>query len=106
MRRILIDGARRKAATKYGGDLKRQPLDPHAISMPEPREDLLALDDALQRLEAEDPLKANLVKLRYFAGLELAAAAAALGLSERTAGRHWAYARAWLRRAVEDSSRN
>ena len=65
--------------------------------------DLLALDEVLQQLEAEDPLKADLVKLRYFVGLTLPEAAAALGLSERTAGRHWAYARAWLRRAVEGS---
>jgi RNA polymerase sigma factor (sigma-70 family) len=64
-------------------------------------EDLLALDEALDKLAAEDPLKAHLVKLRYFVGLSLAEAAAALGLSERTARRHWAYTRAWLRRAVE-----
>lgn len=101
MRRILIDNARRKATTRHGGALERQPLDPDAVPLPEPREDLLALDEALDRLAAEDPLKADLVKLRYFAGLELAEAAAALGLSERTAGRHWAYARAWLRRALE-----
>jgi RNA polymerase sigma factor (TIGR02999 family) len=101
MRRILVDNARRKAATRHGGAMQRQALDPDAAPIPEPREDLLALDEALHRLEAEDPLKANLVKLRYFAGLSLAEAAAALDLSERTAGRHWAYARAWLRRAVE-----
>lgn len=101
MRRILIDNARRKAATRHGGELQRQVLDPEAVSQPEPREDLLALDSALDRLAVEDPLKANLVKLRYFVGLNLAEAAAALGLSERTAGRHWAYARAWLRREVE-----
>ncbi len=104
MRRILIDGARRKAAEKHGGGLRRQALEPDAAAVPEPREDLLALDEALTRLEAEDPLKANLVKLRYFAGLSLPEAAAALNLSERTAGRHWAYARAWLRRAAEDAS--
>jgi RNA polymerase sigma factor (TIGR02999 family) len=101
MRRILIDQARQKAATRHGGAMKRQALDPEAVAGPEPREDLLALDVALDRLAAEDPLKADLVKLRYFVGLSLAEAAAALGLSERTAGRHWAYARAWLRRAVE-----
>ena len=101
MRRILIDGARRKATARHGGVMQRQTLDPDAAAIPEPREDLLALDEALDRLEAEDPLKANLVKLRYFAGLSLVEAAAALDLSERTAGRHWAYARAWLRRAVE-----
>ena len=103
MRRILIDEARRKAATKRGGAMRRQALDPEATPIPEPREDLLALDEALNLLEAEDPLKANLVKLRYFVGLSLAEAAAALDLSERTAGRHWAFARAWLRRAVEGS---
>jgi RNA polymerase sigma factor (TIGR02999 family) len=101
MRRVLIDNARRKAATRHGGAMQRQALDPDAAHVPEPREDLLALDEALNKLEAEDPLKANLVKLRYFAGLNLAEAAAALNLSERTAGRHWAFARAWLRRAVE-----
>jgi RNA polymerase sigma factor (TIGR02999 family) len=101
MRRILIDQARRKATTRHGGALRRRALDPDAAASPEPREDLLALDEALDRLAAEDPLKADLVKLRYFAGLSLAEAAAALDLSERTAGRHWAYARAWLRRAVE-----
>jgi RNA polymerase sigma factor (TIGR02999 family) len=103
MRRILIDQARQKATTRHGGTMKRQTLDPDAAASPEPREDLLALDEALDRLAAEDPLKANLVKLRYFVGLSLAEAATALGLSERTAGRHWAYARAWLRRAVEGS---
>jgi RNA polymerase sigma factor (TIGR02999 family) len=103
MRRILIDDARRKATARHGGAMHRQALDAGAAAAPEPREDLLALDEALDRLEAEDPLKAKLVKLRYFAGLSLAQAAAALDLSERTAGRHWAYARAWLRRAVEGS---
>ncbi len=103
MRRILIDGARRKATARHGGAMRRQALDPGAAAIPETREDLLALDEALDRLEDEDPLKAKLVKLRYFAGLSLAEAAAALDLSERTAGRHWAYARAWLRRAVEGS---
>jgi RNA polymerase sigma factor (TIGR02999 family) len=101
MRRILIDRARRKATARQGGELQRQALDPEAVSVPEAREDLLALDEALDRLAAEDPVKANLVKLRYFAGLSLPEAAAALNLSERTAGRQWAYARAWLRRAVE-----
>jgi RNA polymerase sigma factor (TIGR02999 family) len=101
MRRILVDGARRKATARRGGAMRRQALDPDAAATPEPREDLLALDAALDQLAAEDPLKADLVKLRYFAGMSLAEAAVALGLSERTAGRHWAFARAWLRRAVE-----
>jgi RNA polymerase sigma factor (TIGR02999 family) len=103
MRRILIDQFRRKATVRHGGALKRQALDPEAAASSEPREDLLAVDEALDRLAAEDPLKANLVKLRYFAGLSPAEAAAALGLSERTARRHWTFARAWLRRAVEKS---
>jgi RNA polymerase sigma factor (TIGR02999 family) len=106
MRRILIDNARRRAATRHGGELQRQTLDPDAVPAAEVREDLLALDEALDRLAIEDPLKANLVKLRYFAGLSLAEAAAALGMSERTAGRHWAYARAWLRRAIEGPPEN
>lgn len=101
MRRILIEQARRKATARQGGARQRQALDPEAAASPEPSEDLLALDEALDRLAAEDPLKADLVKLRYFVGMSLAEAAAALGLSERTAGRHWAYARAWLRREVE-----
>lgn len=103
MRRILVDNARRKATVRHGGAVQRRALDPESAAIPEPSEDLLALDDALNRLAAEDPLKANLVKLRYFAGLTLAEAAAALDLSERTAGRHWTFARAWLRRAVEGS---
>jgi RNA polymerase sigma factor (TIGR02999 family) len=101
MRRILVDHARRKAAARHGGGLARLELEPDLAAAREPREDLLALDEALDRLAVEDPLKAEVVKLRYFAGLTLPETAAALGLSERTAGRHWAYARAWLRRAVE-----
>lgn len=104
MRRILIDQARRKATERHGGAMKRQALEPDAAASPEPREDLLALDAALDKLAAEDPVKADLVKLRYFVGLSLADAAAALGLSERTAGRQWAFARAWLRRELERSS--
>ena len=103
MRRILVDHARRKAAARHGGGLARLELEPDLAAAREPREDLLALDEALDQLAAQDPLKADLVKLRYFAGLTLPEAATALGMSERTAGRHWAYARAWLRRAVEGS---
>lgn len=101
MRRILVDRARRKAAAKRGGDLDRADLEPELIAAPEIREDLIALDEALDRFAAEHHVQAELVKLRYFGGLSLPDAAAALGLSERTAGRHWAFARAWLRRAVE-----
>lgn len=101
MRRILVDQARRKKTTRHGGGLVRRDLEPDLASAPQPREDLIALDQALDQLAAEDPVKAELVKLRYFAGLTLAEAAEALGMSERTAGRQWTYARAWLRRAVE-----
>lgn len=104
MRRILVDAARQKAAVRHGGDRIRLELTSDLAAILEPQEDLVALDEALDRLAADDPLKAQLVKLRYFAGLTLAEAAAALGLSERTAGRHWAFARAWLRREVEEPS--
>ena len=104
MRRILVDAARQKAAVRHGGDRIRLELTPDLAATLEPQEDLVALDEALDRLAADDPLKAQLVKLRYFAGLTLAEAAATLGLSERTAGRHWAFARAWLRREVEEPS--
>src|SRR5437762_3039649 len=80
MRRILVDRARRKAAARHGGGLARLELEPDLAATPEPREDLLALDEALDRLAAADPLKADLVKLRYFAGLTLPEAAAALRL--------------------------
>jgi RNA polymerase sigma factor (TIGR02999 family) len=99
MRRILIDQARRKQSRKRGGSLQRVDLDAGALlAAPEDHaaEDLLALDEALQQFEAEEPLKARLVKLRYFAGLSLAEAAAALGISTATAKRHWVYARSWL----------
>jgi RNA polymerase sigma factor (TIGR02999 family) len=99
MRRILIDQARRKHSRKRGGSLRRVELDAGALlAAPAQRaaEDLLALDEALRQLEGEDPLKARLVKLRYFAGLSLAEAAAALGVSLATAKRHWVYARSWL----------
>ncbi len=95
MRRILIDNARRKHARKHGGGLQRQPLD--AIAAPEPDENLLAVDEALTKLAAKDPVKAKLVELRYFAGLTGDQAAEVLGISPTTADRHWAYARAWLR---------
>lgn len=101
MRRILIDNARRKAAGKHGGGRKRQELEPEVAATPEASEDLLALDEALNQLAELDPLKADLVKLRYFVGMSLPEAATALNLSERTAGRHWAFARAWLRQALE-----
>jgi RNA polymerase sigma factor (TIGR02999 family) len=96
MRRILIDNARRKRAEKHGGGMDRHDLDAVEIAAPSPDEDLLALDDALSKLEAADPVKAELVKLRYFAGLTEEDAAQVLGLSRTTVQRYWRYARAWL----------
>ena len=101
MRRILVDAARRKKTARHGGGQLRAEVQPDEFAAPEIREDLVALDEALDRLAAEDPVKAELIKLRYFAGLTLPESADVLGISERTAGRHWAYARAWLRRELE-----
>jgi RNA polymerase sigma factor (TIGR02999 family) len=98
MRRILIDAARRKRASKHGGDRVREPLDD--VVAPERCEELLALDEALSRLATRDPDKARLVELRYFAGLSGEEAAKVLGISPATADRHWAYARAWLQAEV------
>ncbi|QEL20806.1 ECF-type sigma factor [Limnoglobus roseus] len=100
IRRILVDQARRRHAAKRGGDRQRQPLDAHQVVATAPDEELLALHDALDRLAERHPDKAALVKLRYFAGLTADQAAAAMGLSPSAADRHWAYARAWLRRAM------
>jgi RNA polymerase sigma factor (TIGR02999 family) len=102
MRRILIDSARRRRRPKHGGDRRRVALD-EALSVSEPREDLLALDEALGRLAAEDPAKAELVKLRYFAGLSLAEAAGCLNISPATAKRRWTVARAWLFDALSEA---
>jgi RNA polymerase sigma factor (TIGR02999 family) len=100
MRRILIDGARRKQTRKHGAGWQRQDVDADALAAPEPAMDLLALDAALRRLAEQDPLKARLVELRYFAGLTGDQAAAALGISASTADRHWVFTRAWLRREL------
>src|SRR5262249_52755017 len=100
MRRILIDNARRKHSLKRGGDRARLDCDELPLAA-QPREDLLALDAALTKLAATDRAAADLVQLRYFAGLTLPEAAEALAISPRTAGRLWAFARAWLRREVE-----
>ena len=100
MRRILVENARRKHRSKHGGDQRRVDLE-EALSLAEPSsDDLLALDEALTRLEANDPTAAKLVKLRYFAGLTMPQAAEALGLSLRGAERNWTYARTWLHREL------
>ena len=97
MRRILVENARRRHRLKRGGDRARVDLDAAEPAAPETDDDLLALDEALERLAQKDPVKAELVQLRVFAGLTLAQAAEILGLSTSTADRYWAYARAWLR---------
>jgi len=100
MRRILVESARRKQADKHGGGRQRRDLDADALVAPEAKVDLLALDAALCRLAEQDPLKARLVELRYFAGLTGDQAAAALGMSASSADRLWVYTRAWLRREL------
>ena len=104
IRRILIDNARRKKSEKRGGGLARVALDEVQPTLPEPREDLLALDEALERLARVHPRAAELVQLLYFAGLTLPEAARTLDISPRTAGRLWTYARAWLRHELEGES--
>src|SRR5437899_1415828 len=100
MRRILIEQARRKRRPKHGGDRRRIDLD-DALSVAEaPCDDLLALDEVLGRLEATDPLAAQVVKLRFFTGLSMPETAEALGVSLRTAERNWTYARTWLHREL------
>ena len=99
MRRILVDNARRKQAGKRGGELCSG-TPSTALARRRPNDELLALDEALRKLAAVDPLTARLVKLRYFAGLTVEQAAEALGISPTTADRHWAYARAWLQAEV------
>ncbi len=96
MRRILVDGARRKRSMKHGGGLNRVELDQAAVSESPPCEDLLAVSGALDRLAEHDAPKAELVKLLFFGGLSVQEAADALGISRATADRHWAYARTWL----------
>jgi RNA polymerase sigma factor (TIGR02999 family) len=100
MRRILIDRARERGAVKRGGSARRLTLDPTQLSLDAVPSEIADLDEALTRLEAEDPEKAALVKLRFYGGLTQKQAAAALGLAPSTADRHWAYARAWLFRAL------
>src|SRR5262249_44688210 len=97
MRRILVENARRKKAVKHGGDLQRGELEGQAGPARPPPEEIVALDDALTRLTAEDPEAAQIVQLHFFAGLSIEEAAEALGVSRTTAYRQWTFARAWLR---------
>ena len=101
MRRILVEGARRRRRLKRGGDMGRESLEGAEIAATDDApEDLLELDAALDRLDAADPVAARLVKLRYFAGLTIAQAAETLGISPRKADFLWSFARAWLRREM------
>jgi RNA polymerase sigma factor (TIGR02999 family) len=105
MRRILIDNARRKRREKHGGDRVRIDLDQACTLAENSREDILELDEAITQLANVDPKKAELVKLRYFAGFTLEEAADLLGISYAIAKRHWAYARAWLYTAIADAEK-
>jgi RNA polymerase sigma factor (TIGR02999 family) len=96
MRRILVESARRKRSPKCGGDLGRMDLDEACLVEPGRSEEIVALDEALTRFAQEDPIKADLVKLRYFGGFSIEQAAELLGVSRATAKRYWTYARAWL----------
>ena len=103
MRRILVEQARKRGRLKRGGDRQRLDLDALQISVPDVADELLALDEALTEFARKHPDKAALVKLRYFAGLTVADAAQALGISTSTADRHWTYARAWLQDALDEN---
>ncbi len=103
MRRILVDQARRRNAAKRGGRAGREELHESAIAAPQPAEELLALYEALDRFSTTDPVAADLVKLRFFAGLTMSEAAGALGMSVRSAHDLWAYARSWLHRELRSN---
>jgi RNA polymerase sigma factor (TIGR02999 family) len=104
IRRILVESARRKSRRKRGGDWRRRELELIEPAVEGPDPNILAVDEALSQLACEHPENAELVKLRYFAGLTLAEAASALGISTATADRRWRYARAWLARRLRESS--
>jgi len=106
MRWILVEQARHKASLKAGGNHRRRELIDIEAPMAEPDVDLLALDEALEKLERADKRRAQLVKLRFFAGLTISEAAQALGISESTADNDWAYARCWLRLEIEGRGPN
>lgn len=102
MRRILVERARRKNRLKHGGGRRRVDLDAAGSLAEDPGEDLEALDEALTKLAAEDPGKAELVKLRFFAGLTMPEIAGVMNISLATAERHWTYARTWLYAELKD----
>jgi RNA polymerase sigma factor (TIGR02999 family) len=100
MRRILVEKARRKQRVKHGGEHHQVEMDDERLVCSVPADQILAVDEALERFAQEEPEKAQLVKLRFFAGLSIEEAAEALNISRATASRHWTYARAWLRDAL------
>ncbi len=100
MRRILIENARRKKRLKHGGKFQKAEMFDHNLAIEPPSDDLVALDEALTELASTDNIKAELVQLRYFAGLTLDEAAQVLEISPTTAKRHWNYAKAWLYRRI------
>ena len=101
MRRILIDSARRKSALRRGGGQERVALDQVELALPADQEQMLAIDEALDELAAQNKLAAELVKLRYFVGMTIEESAQVLGISERTANNYWVHARAWLFRELK-----
>lgn len=103
MRRILIDNARRKACEKHGGGRTKVDLDSVDLAVNATPDNLLLVNDALEQLQQHDPVKAELIKLRFFVGMTLEEAAAILGFTERTAKRYWVHARAWLLLRIEES---
>jgi RNA polymerase sigma factor (TIGR02999 family) len=105
MRRILVDGARRKGRIKHGGLKVRQALDPEEFAAASPDHDIINLHEALEKLASHDPMKAKLVELRFFAGMTLPEAATFLGISPSTADRAWRFARAWLYAAMDGAKK-
>lgn len=101
MRRILIEKARRKHAARHGGDQQRMEFDGLEVATPGDDDELLAVNEALEKLAAQSKVEADLVKLRYFVGMTIEDAAQVLGISVRTAYSYWAHARAWLYREIE-----
>jgi RNA polymerase sigma factor (TIGR02999 family) len=105
MRRILVDNARRKRTARHGGGQQRVEMSDFASALMETDDKVLAVNEALEKFAVLDPQKAELVKLRYFVGMTIEQAAEALGISERTAKRYWAFARAWLYEEIKAGAR-
>jgi RNA polymerase sigma factor (TIGR02999 family) len=104
MRRILVESARRKKRVKHGGELERAEIELTSLPTRMSTDELVALDEALEKLKLEDPAKAQLITLRYFGGMTIEQAAEILGISRVTAHRYWTYARAWLHQQIAGSS--